>query len=122
MDDILIIDDDPSVALSMKLALQGQYRVEVCHEAGPALQHLSGPQRYKAIVCDLHLPDLDGPEFFHKVLAIDPDQAARILFVTGGIYTEGLVERLAPLKNSVLNKPFRFDEIRQAVALIAGRS
>ncbi len=119
---VLIIDDEPSVARSMQLFLQDLYEVELCPLAQAALEKSAAGARYAAILCDVHLPDLDGPEFYFRLQAVDAGQAERLLFVSGGGYRRELGERLDATRRPILSKPFFVDAIRRAVAAIAEAS
>jgi two-component system NtrC family sensor kinase len=115
MPDILIIDDDLAVAGSMQRALQGEFHVQVLDGGEKATALLAQGSRYAAILCDLFMPDLNGVQLYERILAIDRSQAERIIFVSGGIYTQEIQSQISLLKNPLLQKPFTLDQIRQVV-------
>jgi DNA-binding NtrC family response regulator len=120
MAQVLIIDDESSVAYSMQRALAAEHSVDLFDCAPPALEALRQGKRYGAILCDLSMPSLSGVQFHEAVLGIDSDQAARIIFVSGGIFTPGVQEEVNRIGNPLLNKPFTLQEIRQTVKNVAG--
>jgi CheY-like chemotaxis protein len=120
MAQVLIIDDEASVAYSMQRALASEHSVELFDCAPPALEALRGGKRYGAILCDLSMPAVSGVQFHEAVLGIDADQASRIIFVSGGIFMPGVQEAVNRIGNPLLNKPFTLQEIRQTVkAMVA---
>jgi two-component system NtrC family sensor kinase len=119
MSAILIIDDDPAVATSMQRALQGLYQIEVVNGAARAGAQLTQGKRYDAILCDLSMPQRDGLQFYEEVLALDSAQAQRIIFVSGGIYSDEIQTKVSRLKNTLLQKPFTSAKIREVVHSVA---
>jgi two-component system NtrC family sensor kinase len=120
MSDVLIIDDDPAVASSMQRALQGEHHVQVLDGGEKATALLAQGSRYGAILCDLFMPELNGVELYERVRAMDSRQADRIIFVSGGIYTQEIQSQVSRLRNPLLQKPFTLDQIRHVVRTVAG--
>ncbi|HEX9568849.1 MAG TPA: response regulator, partial [Rhodospirillales bacterium] len=58
------------------------------------------------IVCDLRMPDIDGPALFRWMEAHHPDLASRTLFVTGDALGPAAGRFLASSRRPVLEKPF----------------
>ena len=53
---LLIVDDEPSVALTLKLIFERQgYAAEVAYSCAEALKTLDGPPRFDAIITDLNM-------------------------------------------------------------------
>ena len=119
MPQILIIDDDLKVAESMRLALKASHQVEVNGDAQAALASLRSGLRYDAILCDLSMPGLNGIDLYQAVLAMDPAQARRIIFMTGGAYLDHIAQSLKNLDNPCLEKPYRLEQIRSLVDRVA---
>jgi CheY-like chemotaxis protein len=115
MAEILILDDEASVAQSMQRALKTEHVIELSHNPIESLAVLRLGKRYAAILCDLSMPGFSGIQFYDQVQALDPIQARRIIFVSGGAYLEEVQNRLETISNILLNKPFTFDQLRQTV-------
>ena|GEM_PF-2193335 len=61
---ILVIDDEPSVRRALiRLLGHDGYRVGTARNGRDALTQLQA-QAYDVIVCDLRMPELDGPAFY----------------------------------------------------------
>ena len=60
---VLVVDDHPAVALALKLYFRRDGHYEVADSATTAAAGLRLlPGGYAAVLLDLHLPDLAGPE------------------------------------------------------------
>jgi DNA-binding NarL/FixJ family response regulator len=59
---VLVVDDHPAVALAMKLAFRADGRFELAGSAATAAEGLAQAAGKDAVLLDLHLPDLSGPE------------------------------------------------------------
>ncbi|MGH2603999.1 MAG: response regulator [Dehalococcoidia bacterium] len=105
----LVVDDDPDVRELVELALDGQgYDVTSVSGGQAALEQLTwGP--YDLIVCDLHMPGVDGPAVYR---AVQMPRTA-VLFFSGyydaSPYEGSLRETRAP----ALGKPFDINTLRQ---------
>lgn len=52
------------------------------------------------------MPDMDGAEFFERLEGAIPEQAARVVFMTGGAFTQRTKDFLSPARRRLLEKPF----------------
>ena len=68
-------------------------------------------ERFDVILCDLMLPEMDGPALYDEVKKVDPSQAVRMVFVTGGVFTARARDFLASVKNPRLGKPFDIEAL-----------
>lgn len=59
---VLVVDDHPAVALALKLSFRVDGRFELGGSAATAAEGLQQARGQDAILLDLHLPDLSGPE------------------------------------------------------------
>jgi CheY-like chemotaxis protein len=112
---ILIIDDEPGIvsALAYLLSRDG-YHVDTASNGRLALERLQR-QAYDLILCDLRMPELDGPGLYREVEARLPHMLQRIIFLTGDTLSPEAREFLEKAGISRLNKPFRAVEVRRAV-------
>jgi len=80
---ILVIDDDAEVAALLQDALRAAgNHVEVAPNGLVGLEKLER-LAWDAILCDLKMPELDGPGFFQQVTRRHPRLISRIAFLTG---------------------------------------
>jgi len=115
---LLVIDDDASVTRSVKRMLQREHDVSVADAAAPVLEALAAGQRFDLILCDLMMPELTGAEFFAALQCIDPEQARRVVFLTGGAFTKAARELLTSAANPSLEKPLDPHELRAVVSAL----
>lgn len=70
---ILVIDDHPFFLEGLKLGLENLegsfFEIDTCNSCSEALKLLSHVQQYNLILCDLHLPEMNGIAFLNKLFA-----------------------------------------------------
>ncbi|MEZ4226360.1 MAG: PAS domain S-box protein [Polyangiaceae bacterium] len=115
---VLLAEDEPAVRRLMVRALVGAgYEVDQSENGDTALRRFeSDPAVYDALVTDVVMPLLSGPELARRVLALRPNLP--VLFVSG--YPADLDSKLlAEGSRSFLAKPFTASElVEQLDALI----
>jgi CheY-like chemotaxis protein len=67
------------------------------------------------ILCDLMMPQITGMELYSEIVRLDPAQALRIVFLTGGAFTPTAREFLVSTMNRRIEKPFDLKEVRRLV-------
>lgn len=112
---VLIVDDEPFVADSMRLVLADEFDVSSTTDPTEALAWLTSGDWYDVILCDIMMPRMNGVELRNRVHADNPALAARIVFVTGGILMTSIREMLEGVPNLVLAKPFDFAGLRDFI-------
>lgn len=118
---ILVIDDEPALLDAIARALASAHSVTTRTSAREAIDLLAGDTRFDAILCDLVMPDMDGIEFYERLLATRPDQASRVVFVSGGTLTQRVIDFLRSVPNARIDKPFGLGELRDQIGqLLAG--
>ena len=112
---ILVIDDEPSVVRALTgLLRRDGYRVDTAHNGQHALTHLRERQ-YDVIVCDLHMPNLDGPAFYAILARQYPALRQRVIFLTGDPGGEANRTFLTQCGRPWLRKPSPITTIRRAI-------
>ncbi|HEX8113274.1 MAG TPA: ATP-binding protein, partial [Kofleriaceae bacterium] len=112
---LLVIDDEESLAQAIRRYLGAEHDVTAVYRARDALDLLERGTRYDVILCDLMMPQITGMELHAEVLRIDPAQASRIVFLTGGAFAPSAREFLATTTNRRIEKPFDLKEVRRLV-------
>ena len=103
---VLSIDDESMVTQAVRRLLAQRYQVATVDDAKVAFGLLQSGARFDAIICDVFMPLMNGMDFYEKVRALDPDQAARIVFLTGASTQQDVRAFLAAVPNRRLDKPF----------------
>ena len=112
---ILVIDDEPIICFTIERLLSADHDVTALTSAEDALTRIERGERYEVILCDLMMPEMDGAELYERLRAKYPDQAARMVFVTGGAFTPRGQELLARVPNPRVEKPFDVESLLRLI-------
>ena len=115
---VLVVDDEPLVGALLRRTLEEEHEVAVATSAREALARLAGGERFDVILCDVMMPDVTGYELYEELFQYAPDQARRMVFLTGGAFTPRAREFLAKVKNRCLDKPFDSERLRGLVRMM----
>lgn len=115
---ILVIDDEPVIGKAIRRSLCAEHEVSATNSARKALERIKAGERFDAILCDLMMPDLTGMDLHAELSKCAPEQAERMIFMTGGAFTTDAQEFLDRVPNLRFDKPF---DRRQLLALINER-
>jgi PAS domain S-box-containing protein len=113
---LVIIDDDARVARSLALVLRDDHDVEESVEPRAIADRIVAGERFDVIFCDLMMPGMTGMDFYAVVAGSVPEQAQRIVFVTGGAFTPAARAFVDRVENSVLEKPYDRHLLQAALA------
>jgi two-component system NtrC family sensor kinase len=114
---ILVVDDEPEVVevLADMLSADG-HRVDTAENGAVALNKLRARgYAYDLILCDLRMPELDGPGLYEELQRRDPRLCRRLVFLTGDVLSPRITEFLERTGAASLSKPFALEEVRQVV-------
>ncbi len=113
---VLVVDDDASVAASIRRLLAPAQEVVVCTDAREALGRLGRGEAFDLVICDLMMPGISGIELHETLARMAPDLARDMIFITGGAFTPGARAFLARSPHIWIEKPFAPEALRSAVA------
>ena len=112
---ILVVDDEESLGQAIKRFLSPHHEVTTVTGAQQALALFASGHRYDVIFCDLMMPQITGMELHEQMTVKYPDQAGRMVFVTGGAFTSAAREFLDNVANRRVEKPFDLKVLRGLV-------
>jgi signal transduction histidine kinase len=112
---LLLVDDDPNLLKSYQRWLGRHYEVETALGADAALTLLEQGEVFDAILCDVMMPEVSGLDLHRLIGERWPEQAARVIFVTGGVFTDEAQEALTRAARPCLFKPFDLDELETSL-------
>lgn len=119
---LLIIDDEPLVITMLTRLLRSRYDITSTTSGVEGLRLAAGEQ-WDAVLCDVMLPELSGPQLLHRLQADGRPVAAKVGFMTGGAFGSEASTFLARLgKDGWLAKPFGVAELEAFIARLVGRS
>ena len=116
---VLVVDDDPLVTRAVVRTLADRFEVATESSAADALARIERGEPFDAVLCDLMMPQMTGMELHARVAARDPALARRMLFMTGGAFTEAAARFVADSRACCLEKPFEPGRLREAIARAA---
>jgi CheY-like chemotaxis protein len=115
---VLLVDDEPLVAHTMERLLRRDYDITIALCGQDALDHVAKGIRFDAIVSDVMMPNMTGIELLEELQRTVPDQAERLVFLSGGAFTARTRERLDELGVLQLEKPVTAKQLRASVLQI----
>src|SRR5262249_34310986 len=80
---ILMVDDEPLLLRSVRRLLP-EYEIVCVESAKKALALLDAGKPFDLIVSDVMMPEMSGIDFYEELCARYPEEARRVVFVTGG--------------------------------------
>jgi PAS domain S-box-containing protein len=117
---ILVIDDEPGIGDHLADLLGTRHAVVAMRSAADALDAIVRGERYDVILCDLMMPQMTGMELHAELERVAPDQARRMIAMTGGAFSAKAREFLAAGHRSI-DKPFDFAKLEAMIAeLVTG--
>jgi PAS domain S-box-containing protein len=119
---ILVIDDDPAVLRAYRRLLHARHDVVLASGGAQGLEVLARDDAFDAVLCDVMMPEVDGPMVHEALLRRAPALADRLVFCSGGAFTPRAKEFLVSVKNPFLQKPIDASAIDAAVEAVRGRS
>jgi two-component system cell cycle sensor histidine kinase/response regulator CckA len=117
---VLVVDDEVLIANGLGRVLGKEHDVVTLTSARDALKKCEAGERFDVIVCDLMMPELTGMDVHQALLELDPEQARRMVFLTGGAFTARASAFLDKTSNICLEKPYDPTNLRALVRGIVG--
>lgn len=121
MSNILIVDDEERVALSIERSLQREYQVRVAYNGIDALK-IARRINPDLIILDIMMPGMDGLQVCDELRSDPLLQSVPILFLTARGRIEERIEGLEAGADDYLTKPFDVRELLLRVKVIIRRT
>ena len=114
---ILIVDDDPDITLTFKIALENEDDKLEVHTFNDPLSVSSQfkPSFYDLLLIDINMPNMNGFELCTEILKIDVN--VKICFITAGEVNHEAVRELYPTISigCFIKKPVRIDYLLKRI-------
>ncbi|MDI5933556.1 response regulator transcription factor [Halomonas kalidii] len=118
---ILLVEDDPSLAAGIRLALKPEhYTVDLLADGRSALAALKGEEPFDAVILDLGLPGLDGLEVLEAVRR--RGNRVPVLVLTARDAIDDRIRGLDAGADDYLVKPFEVGELKARLRALLRRS
>lgn len=119
--DVLIVDDDEAVRKTFTRALErAGYMVTAVDNGLAAFAELQR-HGYRAVVCDVDMPFLEGRTLYDELRKDFPEMAQRVLFATGWSENDEVGPFLKQTGRPVLQKPVDLKDLVDAVRKVADK-
>jgi CheY-like chemotaxis protein len=102
---VLLVDDEVALARALRRRLEKHHTVTTLTSGTEALGTIANGARYDAIVLDVMMPEISGMEVYERLKGLVPEQANRVVFLTGGAFSPKAREFLDRVPNRQLEKP-----------------
>ena len=106
---VYIIDDEPSICVSLQLALKNLYRVKTFTSSLPALANMEA-EGADIVLLDLRLGEENGLEVLERIKRIDPNTEVIMMTAFGSIDTS--VNAMQKGALTYLTKPINIEELK----------
>ena len=93
--------------------------METANSAQAALRRVSEGMRFDLILCDVMMPGMTGMDLYNELGRCAPEQAGRMVFMTGGAFTPRTVSFLRDVPNLKISKPLDLTQLRELVGRYA---
>lgn len=116
---LLIVDDEPRLAKALGRLLSARHEVSTARSGPEVLGRLQQGERFDALLCDVVMPEMSGPELHAALVDVAPELAARTVFMTGGALSAAARTFVDEQGARCLRKPFAPEEVDAALARLA---
>lgn len=111
---VLLVDDEPIVGKRLKPALEKSgYQIETYEDGAQALERIA-QRDFDIVVTDIRMEPVDGLKVLEAALRKNP--RTKVIIITGYATVEIAREALSKGAFDVIAKPFRPNDLREAIA------
>ena len=112
---VLVVDDEPQLLSVLAIVLSEHHEVVTLSDAKAALELLLHDDSFDVVICDLMMAPMTGIELHDALRAERPGRERRMVFMTGGAFTEHASAFLARTPQRRLDKPFDMKRLLETV-------
>jgi CheY-like chemotaxis protein len=112
---VLAIDDEPSILDVVERVVRPDHHFLGLTNAREGLERILRGERFDLVLCDLMMPIMTGMDFYVEVHREAPEQAKKIVFLTGGAFTSKARAFLESTNNQQVEKPFDAKNLRSLI-------
>jgi CheY-like chemotaxis protein len=108
------------VAGALARTLSQDHDVVTARNGREAMVRFGRGERFDVILSDVMMPVMSGIELLEELAKTIPDQADKLIFITGGAFTPRVKSLLDRIRNRRLEKPFAASGLRALVRSLVG--
>jgi len=118
---VLVVDDEEPVGnLLARLLHDLGHQPTVVTTGSDALEAIAAGS-FDLVLSDVKMPGMSGFDLYQSIKQIDPDLAARLIFVTGDTLSAATQARIAQSGNPYISKPFTIERLEGLVRTLLTR-
>jgi two-component system NtrC family sensor kinase len=112
---VLVVDDEEPVANLLARLLRDLGHQPIVVNSGTEALALIAREQFDLILSDVKMPGMSGFELHQTIKQINPELAARLVFVTGDMLSAATQARIAQSGNPYIAKPFAIERLETLV-------
>jgi DNA-binding response OmpR family regulator/anti-sigma regulatory factor (Ser/Thr protein kinase) len=112
---ILVVDDERTLCRALQRMLSGKHDVTATVSPKEAILLIRRGDRFDVILSDVMMPEMGGIILYREIAAIAPDQAARMVFMTGGVFSPEARTFFSDQTHPTIEKPFKAAALHQLI-------
>ncbi|HUF28450.1 MAG TPA: PAS domain S-box protein [Gemmatimonadaceae bacterium] len=112
---ILVADDEDALRLALTRFLGDAGHAVVATASGREALFHAEREKFDAMILDIRMPDMSGQQVFRELLAMRPELAECVVFMTGDTVSTDLRQFLLDSGRAFVAKPFEFKELLMAL-------
>ncbi len=117
---VLVVDDEPLIAMALEAALEDAgYRVATAANGRQGLERLAEAPRPDLVLLDMMMPVMNGPAML-AAMAADPELAGIPVVVLSSLPEEAIRARVGEGVAAILLKPCTAEQVLEAIARALG--
>jgi signal transduction histidine kinase len=114
---VVLVEDEMSLLVPLRRMLATEHDVLAFSDALDGMRCLTERVPPDVIICDIHMPNVNGLELYKRVTSVRPHLADRFIFLTGGSSDDlAALEDEAPRR--VLQKPVQRVDLLAAIRAV----
>jgi len=102
---VLLIDDDPALRRALVRLLSAHHVIIEADGGSGGITAIDSGAHFDAVLCDLMMPDLDGPAVYEHIARTRPLLLDHLAFLSGGAFTPRVRRFLDEVATQVVEKP-----------------
>jgi signal transduction histidine kinase/CheY-like chemotaxis protein len=102
---VLVVDDDLQILKAFRRILSRVHEVTIAGGGQEALELLEAQPGFDVVICDLVMPEIDGPALYQRIIERGLFPAEQVIFCSGASLGDRARAFIEGLSNSLLEKP-----------------
>lgn len=119
---VFVVDDDPLITSLIRRGLErAGHAVEVAAGGDEAIARLTVDIDFDVVFCDLLMPGCTGMDVYGWVVDNQACLAPKMVFMSGGVFTERVHRFLSSVSNLRVDKPFEVEALPALIEKLRAR-